>query len=354
MRALAALFTTVVVSLLMTPGTSASQASPVSWDARVELMSLMFHLAGAPEYNTNKVPRYSAAVATHFDTLKSHAAVVSTREMRDKYRIAFFHPMNLAVHLTEPPALGERAPFDQPDMAIGARWLAAPYRPYLDTLRSFYNDARVGEFFKAQAPLYESAVSRLREVVLREIDEDWFRRYFGSGPSTRFRVVPSLLNGGAQYGATYRAQGVEEAYAVMGVFKVDAEGLPVFDRDDADNVVHEYAHTLTNAHVDAAISKLEVSGPLLFDKVRNEMRAQSYGTWQTMVYEQVVRAVVVRYIAARRGEAEAAKEIAAQEKLGFTLTGPISVVLTGYERSRSAHPAFRDIMPRVIEVFNKQ
>jgi hypothetical protein len=284
--------------------------------------------------------------------VKGHPAVVATREMRDKHRIAFFHPMNLAVHLTDPPALAERAPFDQPGMAIGARWLAAPYRPYLDQLRTFYREAKVADFYKAQAPVYEAAVHRLRKVVLAEIDETWFRQYFGSGPSTRFKVVPSLLNGAAQYGATYRAQDVDEAFAVMGVFKIDGEGLPVFDRNDADNVVHEYAHTLTNQHVDAALPKLEASGPLLFERVRNEMRAQSYGTWQTMVYEQVVRAVVVRSIAARRGETEALREIEAQERLGFTLTKPIADALADYEHTRTAHPTFAGVMPKIIAIFN--
>ena len=342
----------MVAALALSPVAEPRQADSVSWDARVELVSVMFHLAGAPEYSTNKVPAYSAAVAAHFSNTKDHPAIVATRELREKHRIAFFHPMNLAVHLTEPPALAERAPFDQPGLAIGARWLAAPYRPYLEQVRAFYRDARVAEFFKAQAPMYEIATARLRKVVASEMDEAWFRAYFGSGPVTRFKAVPSLLNGGAQYGATYRVPGVDEAYAVMGIFKIDAEGMPVFDRDDADNVVHEYAHTLTNAHVDGAISKLETSGPALFEKVRDQMRSQSYGQWQTMVYEQMVRAVVVRFIAARRGDAEARKEIEAQEKLGFTLTGPIAGVLADYERNRSTYPTFADVMPKLVAVFN--
>lgn len=340
-----------MVAVAMSPVAETRQGDPVAWDARVELVSVMFHLAGAPEYSTNKVPRYSAAVASYFANAKEHPAIAATREMREKHRIAFFHPMNFAVHLTEPPALTERAPFDQPGLAIGARWLAAPYRPYLEQVRAFYREARVADFFKAQAPLYEIATARLSKVVASEIDEAWFRAYFGSGPATRFKAVPSMLNGGAQYGATYRVPGVDEAYAVMGVFKIDTEGLPVFDRDDADNVVHEYAHTLTNVHVDAVISKLETSGPALFEKVRDQMRNQSYGQWQTMVYEQVVRAVVVRFITARRGDADGRKEIDAQEKLGFMLTGPIAAVLADYERNRSTYPAFADVMPRIVAVF---
>jgi len=315
------------------------------------LVSLMFHLAGAPEYSTNKVPLYSSAVAAHFGGMKDHAAVTATRELRDKHRIAFFHPMNFAVHLLEPPALGERTPFDRPGSTVGARWQAAPYTPYLDLLRAFYRDARVAAFFAAQTPIYEAATNRLRTIVAAEINEAWFREYFGAGPTTKFRVVPSLLNGGAQYGATFRAGDVEEAYAVMGVFKIDAEGLPVFDRDDADNVVHEYAHTLTNRFVDAALPQLAAAGPVLFERVRNDMRAQSYGTWQTMVHEQVVRAVVVRSIRARRGEAAALAEIAAQEKLGFAQTRALSGVLEGYERSRTTRKTFADIMPEIVAVF---
>src|SRR5689334_9388624 len=100
-----------MVAVAMSSVTETRQGDPVAWDARVELVSVMFHLAGAPEYSTNKVPRYSAAVASYFANAKEHPAIAATREMREKHRIAFFHPMNFAVHLTEPPALTERAPF---------------------------------------------------------------------------------------------------------------------------------------------------------------------------------------------------------------------------------------------------
>ena len=330
------------------------QADAVGPDPRIELISILFHLADAPEYSTNKFPAYSSAVDKYFSGMRNHPAVVATRELRQKYRIGYFHPMNLAVHLTMPPALAERTAFDKPGHALGSRWPADATRGYLEQVRVFYKEARVEEFFKQQAPLYESTSGRLRELLRKEGDPKWFEQYFGGAASTKFFVVPSLLNGGAQYGATYRdGAGAEEAYAVMGIYKLDEAGGARFDREDSDNVVHEFAHTLTNRAVSAQLSSLDKAGPALFGPVREQMRQQGYGEWQTMLYEAVVRAVVVRFIAAHRGEAEAKKEIEEQHKLGFGVTGELAALLGKYDVSRTQHPRFADYMPRIIALLQE-
>lgn len=178
--------------------------------------------------------------------------------------------------------------------------------------------------------------------------------YFNTPASTRFAVVPAPLNGGAQYSATYKnGKGEEETYAILGIYKLDPSGLPTFDQTDIDTIVHEFAHTFTNSAVTSILAELNESGPLLFNAVKDQMQEQGYGEWQTMIYEAVVRAVVVRFIASHRGDAAAEAEIQQQEKLGFTLTSKLSAVLADYEKSRPTYRSFRDVMPRLVSVFQK-
>ena len=343
------------LAILILTVAAQAQAIEVRWDPRIELVSILFHLAETPEYKMNRVPAYAAAVDAYFAAAKSHPAVTMTRELAEKQGIRYFHPMSLAVHLTPYPALAERTPFDAPGHALGNRLQKAPLRAYLEQVRAFVRDADVDTFFALQRPAYSLAEERLRRLVAEHGDRQWFVQYTGSAANTEFLVCPSLLNGGAQYGPTYRGQdATEESYAVIGVYKLDERGLPKFDLEDSDNIVHEFAHTLTNRAVTAHLDALEKSGPVLYARVVDKMRKQAYGTWQTMVYEAVVRAVVVRFIASHRGPEAAAKELASQEESGFTLTSELVELLAEYEGSRGAYPTLDSLMPRVVEVFDRE
>jgi hypothetical protein len=336
---------------MASPFPLAAQADAVTSDRRIELFSILFRLAGAPEYSQGRVPAYAAAVDAYFAAHREHPAVTTTKAIRQK-NVGFFHPMNLAVHLTPPPTLAERTAFDQPGHALGTRWPADQTRGYLEQVRAFYKDAAVDTFFAQQAALYDTANQRLRALVTEHGDPKWFAVFFAMSTPTRFFVVPAPLNGAYQYGATYRdAAGTQEAYAIMGLTKLDDAGMPRFDVNDADNVVHEFAHTLTNRAVDAHLAELAEAGPALFAPVRQQMREQAYGEWQTMIYESVVRAVVVRFLAAHRGAEAAAREIEAQEKSGFRQMAALARVLEEYERSRDRYRTFADVMPRIVDVF---
>ena len=335
------------LALLGTSSPAGAQADAVRRDPRIELFSILFHLAGAPEYSSDKMPSYSKEVDEFFKGMRRHPAVGTTRQIRNKHNTGYFHPMNLAVNLTMPPELAERTPFDKAGHALGRRWPTEPTRSYLSEVRAFYREARVPEFLEKHAGLPEHAVKGLRDLLEREGDQKWLEQFFGAKASS-FAVVPALLNGGAQYAAKYLdGAGVQEAYAIVGVYKVDAGGLPRFDTSDADNVVHEFTHTLADRAVTAALPLLTTAGPALYGRVAGKMREQAYGEWQTMVYEAVVRAIVVRFIAAHRGEEAARAEIAAQESLGFSMTRALVALLSEYEASRATYPTFDDLTPRL-------
>lgn len=340
----------VTAGLLCLTTSAKAETQVVRFDPRIELFSILFHLAGAPEYS-GKIESHVAAVDRHFERFKRHPAVATTARIRKEFGVGYFHPMNLAVHLTNPPELAERTPFDGSGHALGKRWPAPQTRSYLDEVRAFYREARVGEFIKSQASLYQLGETRLRDLLAHEGDIPWFDRFFGGRSATVFVVVPALLNGGAQYGATYRdGHGAEEAHAVIGVYKLDETGLPRFDHDDAINIVHEFTHTLTNSEVAAHLVGLEVEGPRLFKAVKGQMRDQGYGEWQTMIQEAIVRAVVVRFIDAHQGQEAASAEVQAQGKLGFTTIAALAEALSEYEASRARYPKFGDFMPRLIAV----
>jgi hypothetical protein len=342
----------IAVLLLLVAHASPAQRLNVHTDARIELFSTLFHLAGASEYNLGRMPAYAATVDSFFAGVRDHPAIVATKRIRG-YGNGFFHPMNLAVHLTAPPALAEGIPFDRPGHLLGRRWPADSTRPYLELVRAFYRDARFESFF-ARRPMADTAVARLRALLEKEIDVGWFTSYTGGNPSVAFHVVPALLNGGAQYGVSFRApNGHEDAYAVIGIYKTDVLGHARFDDDDVQNVVHEFAHTFVKAHVEANMGPLDSAAKVFWPRIADKMRQAAYGESQTFVHEQVVRALVVRYLAAHRGSEAAAREITTQTDAGFLLTAQLAELFTEYEGNRARYGTLAALMPRIVDVFRR-
>ena len=93
-------------------------------DARVELMSIIFRLAGNPEYNlpASKSP-YATEVDEYFGKFKEHPAVVMARRLKTTRNISYDVPMSLTLCLSDIQELKTRVSFDQPDGSLFAsRW----------------------------------------------------------------------------------------------------------------------------------------------------------------------------------------------------------------------------------------
>ncbi|HEY0255312.1 MAG TPA: DUF4932 domain-containing protein, partial [Kofleriaceae bacterium] len=93
-----------------------------------------------------------------------------------------------------------------------------------------------------------------------------------------------------------------------------------------DLVVHEMSHGTVNPLIDGA--GLDAVAEKLFASVRTQMQAQHYATPRIMLYESVVRAIVVAWIRDSRGDAAAAREISDQQRLGFAWIADLEHVVT--------------------------
>ena len=103
----------VMFCLLVTPLTA--QTVAVRSDPRIELLTVIFRLAGAEEYDQCQVPVYAAAIDSAFGRYRGHPAIALAKRIREEHGIGFDAVPN-SHFLTPPPALAERIPFDS------ARW----------------------------------------------------------------------------------------------------------------------------------------------------------------------------------------------------------------------------------------
>jgi hypothetical protein len=336
------------------PATTRS-AIDVAVDPRVELFSLLFKLAGNPEYAQPRVDRYDEDVEDRFGSQRRHPAVRLARRLRNENSVSYDAPMSLAMHVSPPPELKLLVKLDPWPEDIDARWTAQSVEQFLAEARKFVDDQQFMKFFAEHRPLYEQTCARMRQTLARQGVVPWFDRFFGARSGTRFHVYLGMMNGGSCYGSKLvDAQGGgEDDYCILGVWKTDDQGVPTFPPDEVlPTVVHEFAHSYMNPLVDKHEKELAAAGRALFPTVEQQMRRQAYGQWQTMLRESMVRVTVVRYRTATEGPLAGIKEIGEQVARGFTWIPQLSGCVAEYEAHRDKYATFDAFMPRVVEFFN--
>jgi hypothetical protein len=326
--------------------------SPPRIDKRVELLSIVFRLAGLPEYNQNNFKIYTDAIHNHFDKYKGHPAVLFARKMADSNGVGFDAPMALAIHLEQPPALNQLFPFSE--TAPEPRWGKKNAEEFVALLKRFYVDAECDKFFKEQASLYKTVEERFK-IVFDALDVSWYKQFYGALPSGKLHIFIGISNGGCNYGPNViYPDGRKDAFAIMGTWSIDDKGMPKYSAGYyLSTLVHEFNHSFINHLNENNINALEEPGKIIFGPLQNIMQSQAYTTPLYMLNEALVRAGVVRYIIKHNPDTKAAeREIKAQTSNGFIWIRELVDLLGVYENSRDKYPALESFMPNIIEFYN--
>lgn len=364
MALLALVFLTVPAATL--PAQEAAEAPPpeleaapgltIRVDPRVELLGIVFRLAGHPEYNRAVVKPYVDAVETQFGPFRDHAVVRRARELRASRGVSYDACMSFAVHLTDDGTLQERVPFDPRPDGLDSRWTPAEARAFLQDLQAFAAESKFAEFYDRERPLYDVAVSRMKALLDRDAHLEWFPAFFGARPGSRFAVALAMLNGPSNYGPHVRlSEDAEELHAILGVWAVDPEGQPLFGTGVVETLVHEFCHSYANPVVDRHEAALRPAGEKLYAPVAVAMQRQAYGDWTTMMRETVVRACTLRYISRYQGPVAVVRRTLDELNRSFRSAGPLATFLADeYEPHRDRYPTLESFAPRLIAFFEEQ
>lgn len=320
-------------------------------DPRVEFMSAVARTAGFDEYRmANAKSPYSDRVDALLAPYAAHPALERMRAMRRTRGLSYDAVMSLALHVGDPPGLAERMDFSRRPPRLDARLDTAETRALLKDLRDLATKARWADFMTAEAPLHHVAASRLMDAASTTPITPWFDRELGVRQGASYLLVPGLLNGGQNYGVgvQFLDGSPEEIRPVIGIWKWDSEGKPTFDGSIVPLVVHELCHTYTNPLVDRHESALKPAGEKLFASSARQMERQAYGTWKTVMYETLVRAMVVRYMRDTFGAEAGARQADLEARKGFTWVPALAAALDAYAADRTKYPTIDDFMPQVV------
>ncbi|MBB5635139.1 hypothetical protein HDE68_001024 [Pedobacter cryoconitis] len=350
----AAPFTKTPVLFIKPPVFIKKSQTESTVDQRVELVSIIFRLAGNPEYNMKFAKNYIKDIHDYFDKYKNEPVINFARELSQEKGMGFSRVMFLVVNLEFKDNKFSLIKVSKNSM--DGKWAMDDAVKFVNLLNDFYKISAFDIFFKNHQENYKQATDQFNNITA-SFDTEWYLNYYGEH-SVDYRTVLGLANGGANYGPdVFPADQKKIVYAIMGSWIFDEAGNPVFLKNDyLPTLVHEFNHSFVN-HIldeDDNAKLLAASSEVLLDAQRNEMKLEAYEDWKSLINESLVRACVVRYLIDHKNNQQVIKdEILLQTNKGFIWTKELVSLLGEYESSRTQYPDFKSFYPRIITFFNE-
>ncbi len=324
--------------------------NPPTINKNVELLSIAFRLAEAQEYNKNIFETYVDKINLHFGEFKDNDLIKYIKKIRINNAIGYDAVMFMAVYLDED--LNPKTEFNEniPEK----RWGLETSFEFIRLLKSFYEDTNASMFFNNNEEFYQECISRF-DKVYKKFNVNWYADFFGQTPNENFNIILGLGNGGSSYGPSVDiANKKKEVYSILGTWKIDNEGMPIFLEEDYLNVlVHEFNHSFINSMVDFMYPEIRMSCKVIFNEVKQKMEKQAYGSAKTYAYEQFVRAAEIKYFIDNNYDKDfISKHLITQKNRGFILTEIILNSLIAYDENRELYENLKSYLPKLIEVFN--
>lgn len=313
-------------------------------DKQVELMSIVFRLAGNREYNDNSFKLYTDKIHSWFAPYKEHELIQLATKLRNERGVSYDAVMGLAVRLDDRLNLSDTARID-------TRWDRTKLKEFVNLLKKFKKETEFDKFYAQNLALYTEASRRFLPIY-DELDLEWYRNFYGQEPKESYIIINSMSNGGGNYGASVDGKdGHRNVYAIMGSWSVDSVGMIHYPRNAYFPILlHEFNHSFVNHLIEANLDSLRASGEQIIALVGEQMRRQAYGAWQTVFSESLVRAAVIIYMKDHNflaGQIE--QEISMQKSRGFVWIGKLVNELETYADQRSEYPTLESYMPRLVE-----
>ena len=321
-------------------------------DERVELLSVVFRLAGNFEYNMSPLRHYTADIDSYFAPYKNHPAVEMAKKLAAERGVGFDAVMFMAVYLSPPPALKPLVPFT--DQVPEPRWGRENALQFARLLRAFYHDSHFARFYAAHQSMYRLAESRF-SVVLSNLDLTWYKAFYGELPPGHFNLMLGMNNGGGSYGPhVVLPGGRQELYAIVGCWTKDEAGDPAYSGGGSDYlsvVIHEFNHSFINPLVAQHWAEFAAASTV-YQSVAKPMEALAYGDPKTMVDESLVRAAEILYFEAKDPKGGwVLGRIRSEQTNGFVWMDELGELLRRYQGERDRYPTFRSFLPEVAAFY---
>jgi hypothetical protein len=334
----------------VTAPTPAREGLQFTVDRRVELISVLFRLAGNPVWSEG-VGSYAREVDAHFGPFKNHPAVAATFQLRNVHSISYNAPAELAMYLDD--RFRTIRPLSPLPADLDVRWASVDVEPWLELVRAFAAETDFDGFFAAHHAYYRRAEETLRSYFADKPVLPWFDAVFGERPGTTYRVIPGLLLRGWNFGmVTHRPDGRDDVTVIL--FREQAEDDGSFTPGDHtfQLIAHELGHGYINPMLDAAWDRLGPSAEALHARAAATMKKAGYGNAVAMTRETVVRAATLLYLKDRSHAKHPNIVAGADVALGFVWVPDLARALIAIRQQRGGALPADAVIDATIRIFS--
>ena len=341
---------TIVLILIILCQLNFAQASQLikapKVDKRVELLSIVFKLAGNREYNEVIITEYANKVDKHFSPFSNHEVVIFAKELKQNKGISYDAVVSMAIVLDDD--LNPIIDFSQ--TLPEKRWSKDDATKFVKLLKDFYKETKSEKFFSECEPLFEEVEKRFSNVY-DKLDLKWYQTFFGTNAEEDFNLFVSLGCGKHNYGPSYSLPNEKKkVFSVMGTWRTDDAGMPVYkEAEYLPVIIHEFAHSFVNPLNEKYNEEFKESGTAIYKAVEYEMsRQQAYGNWQIMLNEALVRASVIKYfIDHSETETKIQMMLNNESNKGFIWIKGLVAELKKYDNNRDKYPTLESYIPNL-------
>lgn len=346
----------LTLTTIFASSTCPSKAFKADYDERVELMSVLCHLAGYPEYNMNLGGKYIADVDSFFYEVKTHPAVEMMDSLRRYCGIGFDSPMAFAINLQNDNG---KISMICDTIIPERRWNGVDLSDVTSRITDFYRDSKFHKFFTSHKKFYEQVCEVYDCNVISKFNQEWYEKFYGVEPTEKFKVIIGFVNGGGNYGPSCQLPNQpRDVYAIVG-YALDEYGNYYYASEPMtflNTLIHEFNHSFVNSLAEDPRFKTRMQQPAekMFQLSKQIMRRSAYANWVNLVNESIVRAAVIRYLIDNNTPTDEIRQSIIDEmSVGFYWTPELVKCLSEYSENRDKYPSIEDFYPIIIEFFDK-
>lgn len=343
---------TMVESVPEIPPTTEQGHNPEPYFSEtVELMGLIWRLAGAPEYNQSQVITVTNSADKYFASMKNHQAVILAQQYRQQgigYDAVTGYA-NQLVFNEEGEIVFETDYLAGSNSSFDNRWNSMQKNSMLKAVNDFYKESNFHDWFVSTEEEQQQAIASFKNVC--NLDYAWFDSYYGKNDKIASRIILSFMAGGGNYGISLkRKDGTWLLTPVLGSLNQNSAGVRF--NGDMNLIVHEFSHPYCNPLIDANWSAIATKANEVYSKVSSIMQSQAYSNARTMMYETLVRSSAIRYMISHNQKNKVNERLAYDESKGFMMVRTLVNTLEKREQEASRYATLADFMPEIIEAVN--
>ena len=318
----------------------------------VELMGMIWRMAGSNEYNQCKVATVTNSADEHFASMKYHQAIKLAAQYQ-RQNICFDAVAGYANQLIfneEGDLIFDPDYLDGSNGSFDDRWNYKQKSDMLAAVNDFYRKSNFHEWFVSTRAEQQQAIASFKSVC--NMDYTWIDSFYGKDDKISSRIILSFMAGSHNYGISLKRQDASllltPVYGSLSQF-----GEEVQFNGDVNLIVHEFSHPYCNPLIEDNWSAISEKVETIYKSVEHTMESQDYGQPLTMMCETLVRAAAIRYMISHNQKDLVENRLSYEEHNGFIMVRSLVKTLEEREINADKYATLADFMPVMIEAINK-